>query len=95
MKYLILIDRKFPYKTGEAFLENEINEISKFFDKIVIFPIDVAKNEEQTRKILSENVDVIPTGRRNYKNTRVEYILNSIKYIFSSKINRSLLFIYM
>ena len=85
MKYLILIDRKFPYKTGEAFLENEINEISKFFDKIVIFPIDVAKNEEQTRKILSENVDVIPTGRRNYKNTRVEYILNSIKYIFSSK----------
>ena len=28
MKYLILIDRKFPYKTGEAFLENEINEIS-------------------------------------------------------------------
>ena len=50
MKYLILIDRKFPYKTGEAFLENEINEISKFFDKIVIFPIDVAKNEEQNFK---------------------------------------------
>ena len=51
MKYLILINREFPYKKGEAYLENEINEITNYFDKVLIFPGDATLNEKTTKKI--------------------------------------------
>ena len=51
MKYLILLNRKFPYKTGEAYLENEIEEISRHFDKVLIYPSDVKQGEKLTRTI--------------------------------------------
>ena len=85
MKYLILLDRKFPYKSGESFLENEINEISKYFDKIMIFPIDVAIDAEKTREILSENVELFPTGKKDFQKSKIEYLLGSSKFIFSTK----------
>ena len=37
-KTLILITRGFPYGRGEAFLEHEINVISKRFDSVILFP---------------------------------------------------------
>lgn len=83
MKYLILIDRKFPFKNGEAFLENEIEEISLYFDKIIIFPTDASSKEIQTRVIKSKNVIVKPFGYKDYKHLKLQYALNSIKYIFS------------
>ena len=82
MRKLILIDRKFPYKTGEAFLENEINEIAKRFDEIYIFPIDVCEKEQQTRKITANNVKVIPTGKKSYQRSKLKFILKSVRYIF-------------
>lgn len=58
MKYLILFDTKYPYRKGESFLESEIKEIASFFDKIIIFPIDILIGEQQTRTINELNVDV-------------------------------------
>ncbi|GFK23624.1 glycosyltransferase [Tetragenococcus halophilus] len=49
MRYLFLIDKKFPYKNGETFLENEIQFLAKNFDEVFIFPIDVGKKDIQTR----------------------------------------------
>ena len=49
MKYLILINRELPYKKGEAYLENEIEEIAKCFDRILIFPGDATLDEKKTR----------------------------------------------
>ncbi|MEH7111509.1 glycosyltransferase [Neobacillus niacini] len=56
MKYLILIDTKFPYRAGESFLESEISEISAEFDRIFIFPTDAMIRDPQTRKIDEQNV---------------------------------------
>lgn len=51
MKYLILVDVQFPYSTGETFLENEIQEIAPWYDRILIFPADLVAGEKQTRSI--------------------------------------------
>lgn len=58
MDYLILLNKKYPYRNGETFLENEIEEIAKYFDKILIYPSDPVDDEKQTRIIKSDNVDV-------------------------------------
>lgn len=79
MVYLILIDRKFPYLSGEPFLENEIDEISKYFDKILIIPTDIKKNSIQTRKIKSTNVEIILTETKSIKIRRIEYLFEGIK----------------
>lgn len=78
MNYLILLDRKFPFKSGEAFIENEIDEISQHFDKILIFPSDVAINSHTTRKIKSKNVEVNLVEKYDYKVRKYEYLLKSI-----------------
>ena len=64
MEYLILLDRKFPYRTGESFLENEIEEIAPHFDRVVIYPSDPSAGETSTRVIKSPNVEVVPIGLR-------------------------------
>ena len=85
MKRLLLIDRKFPFKSGEAFLENEINELSLEFDEINIFPIDAQIDEKFTRNITSKNVKVHPTGKKDYKSQKKKYLFNSFKFILSKK----------
>lgn len=91
MVYLVLIDRKFPYLSGESFLENEIDEISKYFDKILIFPTDVKKSSKPTRKIKSSNVEVIPTESKSIKSNRIKFALKGItKTLFKYKTNKDL-----
>lgn len=82
MKKVILLNRKFPYKSGEAFLENEIDEISKYFDEIYIYPSDVSKNETMTRKIKSNNVKVRIIENIDFSKRKIIYAIYSIKYFF-------------
>ncbi len=77
MEYLILLNRKFPYKSGETFLENEIEEIANQFDKIIIFPSDVCKTDSITRKIYSKNVDCIVMETTSLKQRQISYVCNS------------------
>lgn len=68
MDYLVLLDRKFPYRTGESFLENEINEIAQHFDRVLIYPSDPLRGEEPTRGIASPNVEVkVTNGTKTFK----------------------------
>lgn len=86
MKYLILIDKKFPYKSGEPFLENEINEIPSEFEQVIIFPIDIAKNEQQTRKINRKKVKTIPVNLLKYKVRKIRYgMVSIIKALFRNQ----------
>lgn len=64
MDYLVLLDRKFPYRTGESFLENEINEIAPHFDRVFVYPSDPVRGEDPTRTIASPNVEVRVTATR-------------------------------
>ena len=61
MKYLILLSRKYPFLSGEPFLENEIEEIAPHFDKILIFPTDACLTDKTSRHIQAANVDVCIT----------------------------------
>lgn len=90
MKYLILIDKKFPYKSGESFLENEIDEISKFFDKILIYPIDASFKDKITRNIKSKNVEPIVINNKSLKFRRNLAIFNSFSNLFKVGNNLSL-----
>ena len=85
MKYLVIINREFPCKKGEAYLENEINEIAKYFDKVLIFPGDATIDEKETRKIDSKNVQVIKYETKSLKIRKMLYVLSSIKYFFSKE----------
>ena len=78
MKYLILLNRKFPYESGETFLENEIDEISMFFDKVIIFPSDMTSKNRITRKIKSPNVEVIIFEKHSLKVRNLEYLMYGI-----------------
>lgn len=86
MKHLILIDKKFPYKSGEPFLENEINEIPSEFEQVIIFPIDIAKNEIQTREINSEKIKVLPVNLLKYKVRKIKYgVVSIVKSLFQQQ----------
>lgn len=71
--------------SGETFLENELNIISKSFDKILIFPINASVNSKKTRKITAKNIEVIPYNSKEYENRKFIYILNSMKYLFNKE----------
>lgn len=85
MRYLVLLNRRFPYKYGEAFLENEIDEISSFFDRIIIFPSDMRISDPITRIIKSENVDVITFEDAPLKLRKMSYMLGGIQLVHLQK----------
>lgn len=90
MRYLILFNRKFPYKTGEAFLENEIDEISTVFDKIIIFPSDICLNDKVTRKINSSNVEVKVVEKISLKFRNIKYLFGGAKWGILNEKNKNL-----
>ncbi|MGN1141110.1 MAG: glycosyltransferase [Oliverpabstia sp.] len=81
MRYLILLNRRFPYKYGEAFLENEIDEISSFFDKIIIFPSDMTPNDPITRKIKSPNVYSVAFENQSLRYRKMQYAFMGLPLI--------------
>lgn len=85
MRYLILFDKKFPYKSGEAFLENEIDEIASFFDKVMIFPLDVYNKDTLTRNISAQNVDVKVISKTSLKTRQFIDVLKCFKYFACSE----------
>ncbi len=81
MKYLLLLNRKFPYETGEAFLENEIGEIAIGFDRVVVFPSNICIGAEQTRQIGAENVEVYVWETKSLAARKAEYALRGLCYL--------------
>ena len=73
MKYLILLTRKYPYLSGEPFLENEIKEIASYFDKVCIFPTDACERDKQTRSISLDNIDVFTVEKKKIKWRHYKY----------------------
>lgn len=61
---LILFTNHYPFLYGETFLENEIVYLSRAYNKIYIFAIDVKKTMKPTRYI-PDNVIAIPLGGLN------------------------------
>lgn len=85
MRYLILFDRKFPYKSGEAFLENEIDEIANKFDRVIIYPSDAERKSKMTRSIKADNVEVRVLSDISYKLRVLGYIAKGVFRGFKSQ----------
>ena len=74
LNILIFITGGFPFGKGETFIENEIHELSSFFDKIVIISHDVKSNEKRP---IPENVFI---DRINYESNFYEKILSLLSF---------------
>lgn len=81
MKYLVILNRRFPYKYGEAFMENEIEEISPYFDKILIFPSDMKVGDPITRNIKANNVVAYACEKHSLKVRNCQNLLNGLRYL--------------
>lgn len=88
MKYLFLIDRKFPFKKGEAFLENELEYLSTEFDQVLIFPIDTSKSDQQTRSVNFNNVTSFKLNRLGTKYKKITDTFFGLKYFPQNYKNR-------
>jgi glycosyltransferase involved in cell wall biosynthesis len=64
MKKLVLITRRFPYYTTEAFLETEIKFLAQHFDEISIYPSQIGILKREVPK----NVNVIDDFSFHFQN---------------------------
>ncbi|WP_200980067.1 glycosyltransferase [Echinicola sp. 20G] len=71
-KKVILITRRYPYGTAEAFLESEIQYLSREFDEIVVFP---SEKFGEIRKV-PENVLVNTTFSSAFKNMKERFFVS-------------------
>jgi len=64
-KCLIILTNRYPYSFEEPFLESEITYHSRNFERVIIFPLDVDRNDKPVR-ILPEGIEFANTsqGRR-------------------------------
>ena len=85
MRYLILVNTKYPYRVGETFLESEIKENAGKFSKTIIFPVDVVYGEEKTRTVEAENVDVRAFETEQPKLRKIRSVLLSLLTLWKRK----------
>ena len=80
---LLLLTKFYPYGTGEAFLENEIEILSEYYDKILIIACEVSEEIAKSKRQLPRNVEAsyVPAIPK-YKN-----LLFGLKNIFSKENN--------
>ena len=78
---LLLLTKFYPYGTGEAFLENEIEILSEYYDKIQIIACEVSEDISKTKRNLPQNVEsnFVPTVNK-YK-----ILLHSLKRFLSKE----------
>ena len=97
-KWLIMLTKNYPYDIGEEFIEDEILQLSKEFERVVIIPTSVTKPEKQTRA-LPRNVTVFPIASKTIKKSVNLKAMIGFPFVGSSKyidendknsINRSL-----
>lgn len=74
---LIMLTNTYPFNGGEYFIENEIDIVSRYFDKIMIFALDADKNAPITRSIPS-NVSAVITGKYSRKRERAGDLIGAV-----------------
>lgn len=77
-----MLTKYFPYGTGEAFIENEISEFAKQYDKIYIIACEVQKDETYVRTV-PENVMYFRVPAKCKSIQKVRDMICGISNIFS------------
>lgn len=71
-KTLFLFTDSFPYYTNEVYIETEIQYLSKHFEKVILFPINISG----TMRSIPENVEVFNI-HSSIKNERFKHFFKS------------------
>ena len=82
--HLIFFPETFPYGKGEAFIETEIIYLSKYFDKITIFPFKYGKS--RVPRPVPDNVFVMPPliqGKISHSSLLKPINLNQFRFFIS------------
>lgn len=74
---LIMLTNTYPFNGGEYFIENEIDIVSRYFDKIMIFALDADKNAPLTRSV-PENTQAMITGKYLRKRERAGDLIGAV-----------------
>lgn len=74
---LIMLTNTYPFNGGEYFIENEIDIVSRYFDKIMIFALDADKNAPLTRSIPA-NASAEITGKYSRKRERAGDLIGAV-----------------
>lgn len=74
---LIMLTNTYPFNGGEYFIENEIDIVSRHFDKIMIFALDADKNAPLTRSIPA-NASAVITGKYSRKRERAGDLIGAV-----------------
>ncbi len=48
---LVLLTKRYPYDSGEEFIENEIPVLARAFEKIILIAVAVSDSPVQTREV--------------------------------------------
>lgn len=78
---LLLLTKFYPYGTGEAFIENEIEIMAKYYDSIIIIACEVPEGEESVR--------ILPRNAKAYKIPYISKSVDVIHSFFNKKIYNS------
>lgn len=82
-RQLVILTKNYPFDTGEEFIENEIEILSKYFHSIIILALSCSPNSIQTRKV-PDNVNVYRFCEIQNRNARyATYILGGL--LFANK----------
>lgn len=76
---LILITKKYPFETGEEFIENEIPIMAKNFSKIIIIASSVDNSSNMTRTV-PVNTEVHAITAKEIKNCTLSMSLNFLPF---------------
>lgn len=74
---LIMLTNTYPFNGGEYFIENEIEIVSRSFDKVIICALDANSTDVITRKI-PENAVAFITGSHSRKRERMGDLVKGI-----------------
>ena len=81
-KCLIMITSNFPFGIGETYIESEIDFLKDSFDKIIILPIEINPETEQTRSV-PVGVDFYNVSSKNQKIARAGDIIGGLRNLVS------------
>ena len=80
MKQLIFFTESFPYGKGESFIENEIEYLSREFDRIYILPKTSSTQEQRSLQIVSFSLRYSEVRGNLYSK---DYFVSVHSFIFS------------
>ncbi len=83
-KKIILLTATYPYDTGESFIENEIEVITKYCDKLIVIPM---KNSKKSSHRLNgiNGVEIIKLN-----SGLLDYIFAAVKVLISRNVRREI-----